>query len=257
MKAAVQIWEELGELDAIIGDTCSVACQPLALLSAAWNIPVISNLCTSDALSNTVTYPTFGRVVGVYKNYLPILLRIVETFKWKHIGIITSTYDLFRDLAVATRNLMENNGITVAYYTTDFQIVNNLIVSSQLQRLRNIIHDIRNQARIIFIMHYSTETRVILAAAYEKGLHMGDYTFLGLEARPDIAIENIYRPDIPRNALWQGYIHIKDVFTLNDFDQFQKDCMIAFETIKQMNGTNVMLSLDDIHEVDQNAGNLT
>ena len=58
-QAMVDIWEELDDLDAIIGPLCSTACQPVALLAAAWNMPVISYGCSSTALSDTEQYPTF------------------------------------------------------------------------------------------------------------------------------------------------------------------------------------------------------
>ena len=42
MQMAVEIWDRVSDLDVVIGPGCSVACEPVALLCASWNIPVIS-----------------------------------------------------------------------------------------------------------------------------------------------------------------------------------------------------------------------
>ena len=39
MKAIIKLKNELHGLDGIIGSQCSVVCEPVALLTAAWNIP--------------------------------------------------------------------------------------------------------------------------------------------------------------------------------------------------------------------------
>ena len=64
VKMAVEAWMTSHDLDGIIGATCSVVCQPVALIAAAWNIPMVSNLCTSGYLSDRTIYPTFTRSVG-------------------------------------------------------------------------------------------------------------------------------------------------------------------------------------------------
>ena len=58
-QATVDIWQDVEDLDGIIGPMCSGACQPVALMAAAWNLPVVSYACSSGALSNTEQYPTF------------------------------------------------------------------------------------------------------------------------------------------------------------------------------------------------------
>ena len=47
-----------------IGGGCSVVCEPVALISAEFNLPHVSWGCTSEALSNKYNYPTFARSVG-------------------------------------------------------------------------------------------------------------------------------------------------------------------------------------------------
>lgn len=245
MKATVEIWREMGQLDAIIGETCSVACQPLALLSAAWNIPIVSNLCTSDALSDTLMYPTFARVVGVYRNYIPLNVNLALMFHWKRIAIITSTYDLFRDLAMETAAAMESQGIKVMYYTIETKFASVGVLPEYIQNLRNILKDIKRRARIVYIMQYPTETRITLVTAYEENMYTGEFVFIGQEARPEAADDKIYKPYIPKELLWQGYIYFADVYSLSEqIMQFKKDCMVAFQTFPPQDG--FVLTSEDV-----------
>ena len=64
MAMAIDMWASVDHLDGIIGDMCSVVCQPVSLLAAAWNIPVVSPTCSSPTLSDKSTYPTFSRLEG-------------------------------------------------------------------------------------------------------------------------------------------------------------------------------------------------
>lgn len=244
IKFVVENWKQMGRLDAIIGDSCSIVCQPLALLSAAWNIPIVSNLCTSDALSDIATYPTFARVVGVYRNYLPLLVQITDVFNWKRVAIITSPYDLYHDLAVAARRLMKNHDISVHYYTVQPETNNDVVMGQYIKKLRSILFDIKKQSRIVFIMQFATFVRITLVTAYEEGMYNGEYMFLGLEANPDDA-EIIYKPEIARDMLWQGFINMVETYRLSDkFQQFKNDCILAFRTINQE--SDAFLEPDDI-----------
>ena len=63
---AVDSWSNSDDLDGIIGAACSIVCQPVGLLAAAWNVPMVSYTCSSGSLSNKDVYPTFSRAVGTW-----------------------------------------------------------------------------------------------------------------------------------------------------------------------------------------------
>ena len=82
VKMAVDAWVTSPDLDGIIGATCSVVCQPVALLAAAWNIPMVSNLCSSGHLSNKTVYPTFSRSVGTWIKNSFTLDAMMDAFRY-------------------------------------------------------------------------------------------------------------------------------------------------------------------------------
>ena len=82
IRNVIDMWSSVDDIDAIIGDGCSVVCQPLSFLAEAWGIPVISFGCTSDSLSDKTTYPTFTRVEGTWAILAPALRSLSDQFEW-------------------------------------------------------------------------------------------------------------------------------------------------------------------------------
>ena len=76
----VDVWPEVQDLDGIIGSACSMACVPVALMTAAWNIPTVSYSCMSSALSDKDAYPTFTRASQPYVNLAPMFNALLDVF---------------------------------------------------------------------------------------------------------------------------------------------------------------------------------
>lgn len=66
LKEAVDFWRYQDPLHVIIGGACSIVCEPVGLLAAVWEIPMVSWGCSSHILSDKKEYPTFARTVGPY-----------------------------------------------------------------------------------------------------------------------------------------------------------------------------------------------
>ena len=79
-REAVSVWQEAADLDMILGDGCSVVCQPISLLTAAWNIPTVSFACSSGSLSDKSVYPTFTRSVGTWVGLAPLYDNLADVF---------------------------------------------------------------------------------------------------------------------------------------------------------------------------------
>ena len=160
MKAVLDMWASLGELDAIIGDTCSVVCQPLGLLSAAWNIPQVSNDCTSDALSDTKTYPTFTRVVAGYMNYIHVQSKILKIFNFTGVALVTETAELFKLMADYGKNYFEAQGQEVIYkvFSTTAAVKDGkeIVLPDKIEKLRQIVRELKTQTRCFVLLMYTT-----------------------------------------------------------------------------------------------------
>ena len=80
-----------------------MVCEPVSLLSAAWNIPYVSFGCTSDTLSSTYDYPTFSRVVGTWASLAPMFQQFAAYFNWDRVGIVTTTENIMQLTANAIK----------------------------------------------------------------------------------------------------------------------------------------------------------
>ncbi len=88
MQAAVDMWASEDTLVAFIGDACSTVCQPLALLAAAWNIPVVSWGCPIGSLADK---KTFTRVDSTWLSIAPVLNSLADVFNWNRVAIFTTS----------------------------------------------------------------------------------------------------------------------------------------------------------------------
>ena len=73
-------WSDSADLDGIIGPTCSGVCINVGLMAAAWNIPMVSQSCMSERLSDKNVYPTFSRVVEPLIKYSLALAATIDAF---------------------------------------------------------------------------------------------------------------------------------------------------------------------------------
>jgi gamma-aminobutyric acid type B receptor len=113
---AVSLWSETRSgVDAFIGGGCSVVCEPVALLSASWNVPYVSFGCNSDTLSIKYNYPTFTRTVGTWVSLAPLFRQLAEYYSWDRVGVVTTTENIMQLTGNAIKHEMEAAGITVIY----------------------------------------------------------------------------------------------------------------------------------------------
>ena len=62
-------------------------CQPVSLLAAAWDVPVVSFSCASSLLSDKSVYPTFSRVVAPWAALAPMFDNLADQFGWSRVGM--------------------------------------------------------------------------------------------------------------------------------------------------------------------------
>lgn len=204
IKMTVDIWTEVDHLHALIGDGCSVICQPASLLASAWGIPVISWGCTSPLLSDKTTYPTFTRTVGPWTSLAPMFDQLCDQFNWTHIGIITDSVDLMRLTALAMKEEMEANGKIVYFYTIETTVDGNQINHAAMEKQRQVVRTLKNQARVIFIMTYGNDFRNILISAYDEDMLTADYAYIAMDVAHMIGT-NSHRPELDP-IIYEGII---------------------------------------------------
>ncbi len=178
---AIDMWKSVDDLSAFIGDGCSTVCQPLSLLSAAWGIPVISWGCTSDSLSNKDVYPTFTRVEGTWAILAPVLDDLADQFGWQRFGIIYTPEDIMLHTALAIAKVMDKSGKTVITQVIPTIMHGTEINLEKQKAQQNILHSLKEQARIFIFMCYPLECLNLLMSMKNVGMFNGQYAFILLK----------------------------------------------------------------------------
>ncbi len=229
MHMAVDLWASVNDLDAIIGPGCSVVCQPVSLLAAAWKIPVISWVCTSGSLSDKSIYPTFTRVEATWLGLAPCYNALADMFGWSKVGLITTSEDVFRTTSEAIKEKMEQNGKEVIFQVVQTTVSGDTINKESLEALRKIIGSMKHQVRVFFLMSYPSDMRNMLIMAMDEGMMNSHYAFVTNEFGIVVGAEYNYRPEVD-SVIYDGLISI-GVWRPSGpvYDQFRQDVIDAFQ----------------------------
>lgn len=223
-KAVVEMWSSEGSIDAVIGDGCSDVCNPVGLLTAAWNIPQVSFSCAHPQLSDKTVYPTFTRTVGPYDQIIDVTMDFLELFGWNHLAIISGTSEVLVTLSENMKDRLEHRGMYVRYHVLDSILEGNEVVEEKLAIQQGIVNDIKYEARVVFLQMYMSDLRNFLITCYEEGLMNGEYVFLGYESAYYPDVQMVYRPELTDTILKQGLIAIlADDVTGATWDKFTAD----------------------------------
>ena len=208
MQMMVEMWESVGDLDGIIGDGCSVVCQPVSLLAAAWGIPVISWGCAGAGLSNKDIYPTFTRVQGTWLTLGPVYNGVADLMGWNRVGIITSTEDLWRMAAEATKVTMETSGKDIIFRAFESTAQGNTINKKKLASLKEIILELKHMVYIFYVFAYQTDLQNTLLIAMENGMFNGQYAFVCNEYHNGLVSSHFPNPSPTGWAITNGLIGV-------------------------------------------------
>ena len=148
LAMTVDLWSHFNTRpSAIIGGGCSIVCEPVALLAAAWNVPFISYGCTSHSLSNKFNYPTFSRSVGTWLSLAPLYARVVGHFGWERVAVVTTTRIVLQLTANSIKLELENIGVTVFYFTFQEVYDGDKIDEERVLKQNEIIRRIKEVSR--------------------------------------------------------------------------------------------------------------
>ena len=102
------------KVDAYIGPACSVNCEPGGLMAAKWNVPMVSFICTSTALSDKSLYPTFARTAAPSYKTAPFFGQMMKAYGYTRAAIFYSTQSIQVLSALAIKEEFYRLGLTVS-----------------------------------------------------------------------------------------------------------------------------------------------
>ena len=147
LTAAMNIWKDEDDLDAFIGGGCSVVCEPVALISAVWNLPHVSWGCNSPDLSDKDKYPTFTRSVGPWSDLAPAVDKFTTTFNWNRVAILAARQNIMMLTAAAFEERLIQSGKVVFRHNMHSVIVHQTVNTGYQNDMKKLVAQIKTEAR--------------------------------------------------------------------------------------------------------------
>uniref|UniRef100_A0A4W6FKU9 Guanylate cyclase n=1 Tax=Lates calcarifer TaxID=8187 RepID=A0A4W6FKU9_LATCA len=85
-------------------------CDAASLLSKGWNKALFPWSCVGYELDDVRSHPTFARSMA---RPTWVLLRVMNYFRWAHVGIISSTEDIWVETATKVADSLRSHGLPV------------------------------------------------------------------------------------------------------------------------------------------------
>lgn len=234
MRMAVDMKAKNSQLNVIIGEACSAACQPMGLLAAAWSIPFVTMGCLSPKLADRQTYPTFSRVIGTTAATGPAYNGIADLMHWDRVAIVYDASDIYRSMAESASDAMEAAGKTVFMRSAAETFIDDEIIQEKFNFLIELMAELKKITRVIFLFQVNQDRRHSLIIAHDLGMLNGEYAFITSAVGTEIRETFNFRPDLgpeifegvlnrdtmePSGPLWEQFAQQ----VLDDFDDPQFD----------------------------------
>jgi len=110
-----------------------------------------------------------------------ILYRAMVVYKWKRAAIISTEDYVWSPIAVSMAEIFQSNNISVPF--------KGFYVPSSSFSYKTFLRQVKDEARVVYLLAFSDEVAKLLVAANELGMMNGDYAFTTL----DFTIQNSWQ----------------------------------------------------------------
>lgn len=180
----VAVREQLNQINsgvqAFIGPGCN--CQTAARNAAAFNMTMLSYMCSAAELSDKQKFPSFGRTFAVDTQVGPSLISLLKyTYNWTIVAVIYQNATNWTKLKSHLLNKFASNGVTVSkqYLIANPPDYNNDLGYSE--KFREALREIKTKARIIVVVASHEVGLETLYLAKQEGMINGEFAFILFE----------------------------------------------------------------------------
>lgn len=162
---------------AIIGPAC--LCNTSARIAASFDLPMISYLCSSPELLNKELYSTFVRTYTQTTKLAESVWLLLKEFNWYKVGIAFEQLPPWSNRKDVIVKFLKMRGVEIRIEREIPDEVQER--ENQPAKIRQLMEEMKPQARIIIIAANFFTAREMILRAYELGLTNGDYAFITFE----------------------------------------------------------------------------
>ncbi|TSK14762.1 Guanylate cyclase 2G [Bagarius yarrelli] len=184
-------------ISAIFGPPCPEEAEVTGLLASIWNIPMFGFVGQTTKMDNTLIYDTYIKIVPPLKRVGEVLLKTLEFFGWKNIGIIgggadSNTWDKVDGLFKSVEQKLQGKVTVTSSIKFDF--------SDQEHITKNVKH-ISKIARVIIVLSNAEDSTKLIMEAERQGLMNGEYVFLVVQQfEVSGNVDNLWKTAVSDNS---------------------------------------------------------
>ncbi|KAL7374649.1 hypothetical protein ABVT39_004666 [Epinephelus coioides] len=171
-------------------------CDAASMLSKGWNKALFSWSCVGYELDDVRSHPTFARSMP---RPTWVLLSIINYFRWAHIGIISSSDDVWVETATKVADALRSHSLPVRLIS---------FMENTPHGIRRTLHKLRKmrEIRIVILCMHSAligggVQKQLLETAYDMQLIDGSLVFVPYDTLLySLPYRNVTYPALKRNS---------------------------------------------------------
>uniref|UniRef100_A0A1B0BWX4 Guanylate cyclase n=1 Tax=Glossina palpalis gambiensis TaxID=67801 RepID=A0A1B0BWX4_9MUSC len=155
-------------------------CISEALLSSAWNIPMISFKCSDSLVSNKEIFHTFARTLAPASKVSKSVISLLSAFHWQKFAIVVSSKPIWgAEVARAIQEQAEAENFTITHFR---EIPDYIPIEETLLKMQKIIDETYTTTRIyVFIGEHIAMVDFVRCMQNRQLLQNGDYIIISVD----------------------------------------------------------------------------
>ncbi|XP_016122743.1 guanylate cyclase 2G, partial [Sinocyclocheilus grahami] len=161
-------------VSALFGPPCPEEAEVTGLIASTWNIPMFGFVGQTPKMDNILVYDTYIKIVPPLKRVGEILLKTLEFFGWKNVGMIGGGAD---------RNTWDS--VDAFWKSVEQQLRAKVTLAAGIkfdtsdpELAKRNLQIISKVARVVVVLANAEDTTSLMIEAQKQGLMNGEYVFL-------------------------------------------------------------------------------
>ncbi|TRY64644.1 hypothetical protein DNTS_003096 [Danionella cerebrum] len=180
-------------ISALFGPPCPEEAEVTGLIASTWNIPMFGYVSQTPKMDNLLVYDTYIKVVPPIKRVGEILVKTLEYFGWKYVGMIgggadTNTWDSVDALWKSVEQQLRAKVTVTAGIKFD---------TSDLELLQRNLQIISKVSRVVVVLANAEDSTALMLEALKLGLMNGEYVFLLVQQfEVSAKVDNLWKSSV-------------------------------------------------------------
>ncbi|XP_051529909.1 guanylate cyclase 2G-like isoform X2 [Myxocyprinus asiaticus] len=179
-------------VSALFGPPCPQEAEVTGLIASTWNIPMFAFVGQTPKMDDILVYDTYIKIVPPLKRVGEVLVKTLDFFGWKYVGMIgggadTNTWDSVDGLWKSVEQQLKARVTVTAgikFDTSDSELINR-----NLQLISKV-------TRVVVVLANAEDSTALMIEAQRQGLVNGEYVFLLVQQFEVSGKDNLWKSSV-------------------------------------------------------------